>query len=151
MSKKLIYILLSVVFFNFTISIEAKETPQLSLEIESIVKGREKCIASDPGLASGYTTPGLTKCEWDAYKKFDEMLNEVYQKLKSKLTREEKQQLVNSQKRWIQYRNTEFQLIEAIYSKLGTIGKLNKIYRQSEIVRHRLEELQVYLKEIEVA
>ncbi|MEB3174020.1 MAG: hypothetical protein VKN60_02355, partial [Cyanobacteriota bacterium] len=59
---------------------------------------------------------------------------------------EQKKVLVQSQLNWIKFRDSEFQLINSIYSQLqGTMYIPMSVYRKVNIVKNRSEELHQYL------
>ena len=84
--------------------------------------------------------------EYKEYRKVDKELNVVYNKLKNKLDTIDSIALVQSQKAWIQYRNTDCSFMSqgghggAIANKMILACKIN-------MIRERTKQLKGILKE----
>jgi len=91
------------------------------------------CMDKDP------STHGVLQCIDNAYEKWDDELNNFYQKLMDLLDDNAKDKLMEAERKWIEYRDLEFKNIESIYSKKeGTmylpmlaIDKMNVIKRRA--------------------
>jgi uncharacterized protein YecT (DUF1311 family) len=91
------------------------------------------CMDKDP------STHGVLKCIDNAYKKWDDELNNYYQKLMDLLDGDAKERLKEAERKWIEYRDLEYKNIESIYSKKeGTmylpmlaLDKMNVIKRRA--------------------
>ena len=96
-----------------------------------------------------YSTRGLIEAEYDSEVEYDKLLNKYYQSLLKKLIDSDKEILKQSQRNWIQYRDSERKLNINIskdeYSGGGTIQGLNVTCRDAEITKNRVIELFNYL------
>ncbi len=100
----------------------------------------EKCMAKDS------TTLGMTDCVNKAYQRWDDELNKVYKQLRSVLNPDQKKSLKNAQLKWIKYRDSEFALIENIYSSFqGSMFTPMRAGDRMEIVKKRTLEIKAYL------
>jgi uncharacterized protein YecT (DUF1311 family) len=114
------------VFLLFPLSIFAQNESPIDSELTA-------CMDKDP------STHGVLHCIDNAYKKWDDELNNYYQKLMDLLDDNAKDKLKEAERKWIEYRDLEFKNIEGIYSKKeGTmylpmlaIDKMNVIKRRA--------------------
>ncbi len=106
-----------------------------------IDKALEDCIAKDS------STAGMTNCTYKAQEMWDQELNKVYNGLASRLEGEGKEALKAAQLEWMKYRDTEYKLIDAIYSPLkGTMYIPMRASERMEIVKKRAMELRGHLE-----
>jgi uncharacterized protein YecT (DUF1311 family) len=98
------------------------------------------------------TNDSMKNCSLQAYDDWDAELNKVYAQLRSKLSRDTKEQLKNAQLQWLAYRDSEFQIIDAIYDAKkmggGTIWGLFAADAKVEIVKNRVLVLRGYLQQM---
>ena len=100
----------------------------------------EDCIEKDS------STAGMAQCTYKAEEMWDSELNKIYQQLSASLDEKEKEALKKAQKNWIQYRDSEFDLIGTLYSKMeGSMYIPMRAADRMEIVKARALELQNYL------
>lgn len=85
------------------------------VEVSSIDKELSACLES----SESYSTAGMTECMIQAAKKWDTELNKVYQKLLGSLSKDAKEKLRASQRKWIEYRDSEIQFSNQFYHELG--------------------------------
>ena len=106
-----------------------------------IDKALEACIEKDS------STAGMTNCTYKAQEMWDKELNRVYNVLAARLDAEGKRALKATQVEWIKYRDTEYKLIAAIYSRMeGTMYIPMRAADQMEIVKQRAQGLKEYLE-----
>ena len=79
-------------------------------DLKNIDKQLGACIDENP------TTMGSINCIDTATAQWDKILNKYYGLLKSKLSAEGKQSLLDAQREWIKMRDKEFALIDQIYN-----------------------------------
>jgi len=79
-------------------------------DLKNIDKQLGTCIDENP------TTMGSINCIDKATAQWDKVLNKYYGLLKSKLSAEGKQSLLDAQREWIKMRDKEFALIDQIYN-----------------------------------
>lgn len=114
------------VFLMFHLSVFAQNENPIDSELTA-------CMDKDP------STHGVLKCIDNAFKQWDDELNNYYQKLMDLLDDEAKTKLKEAERKWIEYRDSEFKNIESIYSKKeGTmylpmlaLDKMNVIKRRA--------------------
>src|SRR5262245_40139138 len=91
-------------------------------------------------------TASIRDVQGQVYKKWDEELNRLYQKLMSKLPKEKKALLRESQRNWLKFRDTEYDLLNrAIYAKGGTLSTVVVGSLGNEIVRTRALQLKGHI------
>lgn len=113
---------------NLVADFEARERPLVET-IEDVAGYREGLLA--------YT----------GYLEFlDKELNAVYKTVQSRLPQENQQQLKQSQISWLRYRDLEFALIEATWTKddFGTSSGMTRGQHKAAIVRARVIQLMHY-------
>jgi uncharacterized protein YecT (DUF1311 family) len=142
MTKKLsisISLILSFVLFSGVAS--AEEGPKKDHPIDRTL---ELCLQKD------FTTAGMVECIGRAYEMWDRELNRAYKALDRQLDAKGKASLKKAQLAWLKYRDTEFELIDSIYSKLqGTAYIPARASNRLNIVRARALELNQYLELIQ--
>ncbi len=112
------------------------------------IKGKASTIDEilDECMAKDSTTTGMLNCINKAYELWDAELNKVYNQLRSALKPDAKKTLKAAQLQWIKYRDSEFKLIDSIYSSLeGTMYIPMRAGDRMEIVKNRTKELESYL------
>ncbi len=113
---------------------------QEETENHPIDKAMGKCIDKDS------STAGMSDCIGQAFEAWDKELNKNYNRLMAKLKPKEKQALKAAQLEWIKYRDTEFNLIDALYeSKEGTMYISMHGEERLRIVKRRALALASYL------
>jgi len=102
----------------------------------SIDKKLGECIKNNP------TTVGMDNCSDEACRQWDAELNEYYKLLMSVLSKEQKQQLKDSQIAWLKYRDLETKFrTDALLSRQGTIYSNLAAAEAMDIVKKRALEL----------
>ncbi|MDM8552084.1 DUF1311 domain-containing protein [Desulfobacterales bacterium HSG2] len=116
------------------------KTPAQENKIHPTDKFLEECMVKDS------TTMGMMDCIKEAYKLWDTELNKVYKQLRSVLNPTQKKDLKTAQLKWIKYRDSEFKLIDSIYSSFeGTMYMPMNAGERMKIVKKRTLELRAYL------
>lgn len=104
-----------------------------------IDKAIEDCMEKD------MSTAGMVKCLNEAYDKYDNELNRLYKILMKGLDEESAKELKSAQVEWIVFRDKEFKLIDAVYSKLeGTMYIPMRVSDRIEIVKKRVLDFEAY-------
>ena len=100
----------------------------------------EKCLSKDN------STAGQRSCINSARDSWDKELNKSYILLSKKLTKTGKKELVEAQRNWIIFRDSEFKLIDKYYFevKKGTMFYVIGDNKKLEIVKTRALELKDY-------
>ncbi len=102
-------------------------------------KSLEDCMEKD------MSTAGMVKCLYEAYDKYDNELNRLYKILMKGLDEESAKELKSAQLEWIVFRDKEFKLIDAVYSKLeGTMYIPMRVSDRIEIVKKRVLDFEAY-------
>lgn len=128
---------IALAFLLLATYLSAQESSGSSNMVKTIERDLSNCY-----IDRDYTTAGMTECEFKAYEEYDKVLNAVYQKLMVILNEPAKEKLIKSQRRWIKFRDAEFEMIKQIYSTLqGTMWIPMHVAERVAIVRHRVEEL----------
>jgi uncharacterized protein YecT (DUF1311 family) len=113
-------------------------------EKHPIDKALESCLDKNS------STAGMVECMDRAYKQWDGELNRVYAELMKRLDAAEKAKLKEAQLQWLKFRDSEFKVIDGIYSKMdGTMYIPMHVDSRALIVRNRALELKSYLSLLE--
>jgi uncharacterized protein YecT (DUF1311 family) len=130
--QELVVILFLIIYLPVHAQAQEKEYP--------IDKALKAC------LDKNYSTMGTVQCLDQAYISWDKELNQIYKLLGKQLKPAYKNIMKQAQLDWLKYRNSEFQLINMVYSQLqGTMYIPVAVDRKIEIVKMRTLELSNYL------
>ncbi len=129
-------IILAVLFLGAAALAYAEKTPEHPID-----KAEEACIDKDG------STAGMTDCAEKAYVSWDRELNRNYNALSKKLSPRDREVLKAAQKKWLEYRDQEFKLIDTIYSQLqGTMYIPLRVEERIAIVKQRALKLGNHLE-----
>lgn len=96
-----------------------------------------------------YSTAGMRAAAHEAADRYDSLLNKYYKKLAAVLTPEDRKVLVQAQKAWITYRDSELKLVGVVgkdeYSGGGTMQQLIDSSYYLEIIKRRTIEIYDHL------
>jgi uncharacterized protein YecT (DUF1311 family) len=109
-----------------------------TFRIESLVK---------KWIALNYADYSMKMAAYEGAKQYDILLNKYYRKLMAMLTANDKQKLIQAQKAWILYRDSELKLSQAVNSEGysgGTIEGLIDASDYSELIKTRTVSLFQY-------
>ena len=99
-----------------------------------------------------YSTAGMDRAVSDLTNEYDVLLNKYYKKLLALMNGTDKNVLVNAQRAWIKYRDTEGEFISTVskdeYSGGGTIQTLVVTGNYSELVIKRTCEIFNYYNKV---
>jgi uncharacterized protein YecT (DUF1311 family) len=110
-------------------------------DIHPIEKRFADCLEKE----EGQTTVGMMECAGKARDEWDKELNKYYKLLMGVLNVSEKAKLQQAQRKWIEYRDTEYAFSGEIYYNLeGTMWRITAVERQVELVKKRALTLQSY-------
>ena len=123
----------SIILFLFLINI-------FSLAQNTIDQDLEKC------LSQRNSTAGQVSCVSSARDSWDKELNKSYSSLSQKLTKSGKKELMEAQRSWISFRDSEFKLIDKYYFdiKKGTLFYLIAENKKLEVVKERALQIKEY-------
>ena len=103
MDSKQIILIIALIFSNTFLFAQKKED---KIEVEL-----SKCLKS----SEGSTTVGMCNCTYEALDKWDKKLNVVYKKLLATVDTSTKQKLIDTQRQWLKFKESEINLIDATY------------------------------------
>jgi len=100
----------------------------------------EKCLNQDN------STAGQRNCIISAQQSWDKELNKYYTSLNQKLNNTAKKELLEAQRNWISFRDSEFKLINKYYYdvKKGTIFQVISENKKLQIIKERALQLNEY-------
>jgi len=100
----------------------------------------EKCLNQDN------STAGQRNCIISAQQSWDKELNKYYTSLNQKLNNTAKKELLEAQRNWISFRDSEFKLINKYYYdvKKGTIFQVISENKKLQIIKERALQLKEY-------
>jgi len=114
---------------------QSEEEHQIDIELRG-------CLNSD----ENYTTKAMTSCVLTATKQWDDELNKKYQELLPLLTKDQKKMMKNSQRQWINYRDSEMQFSNKLYTDMqGTMWIPISAETKLELTKQRTLELSGYI------
>ncbi len=88
------------------------------------------------------STAGMTRCADEAYASWDKELNANFSALMQELSGKDKETLRAAQRKWIDFRDGEFRLIDAVYGRLqGTMYLPMRVDARVRVVRERAVKL----------
>lgn len=98
--------------------------------------------ADDPKL----TNPGIAAAYYNYELFLDKELNAAYQLLRSKLPKAQKEELKNSQRQWIKFRDAEFEFINHNWTRahFGSSFILSRGGYRTSIIKNRVIRLLHY-------
>ena len=101
----------------------------------------DNCLNAD----SNYANINLVKCEIKALEEWDAELNKTYKEFKDALDPSLQENLRDAQRKWVTYKESETQFMDAMYEKMeGTMWQIVIVDRQKEVIRQRAIELKNY-------
>lgn len=117
----------------------------LSFAQNKIDADLERCLNKDN------STAGQRSCINSARDSWDKELNKSYLSLSQKLSKNEKKELVEAQRSWILFRDSEFKLIEKYYFdvKKGTMFYVIAENKKLEIVKERALQIKEYDEQLD--
>ena len=128
-------ILMLAMIFSLAALGYGQEKPQHRID-----KALDACIDKDS------STAGMVECIGKAYTQWDAELNKVYNELMKQLDATGKASLKSAQLQWLKFRDSEFKLIDAVYSNLqGTMYIPMHADSRMQIIKNRAQELQSHL------
>lgn len=128
------------IFMIFSITIFGGVHEEYERKLKQIENQTQQRMTKD------YSTAGMRNATAEEYEEMDKLLNKYYQKLMSRLDKEQKEALKKSQIEWIKFRDAELNFSNSLYSKMdGTIWTLSTPANAVELVKNRTEELVNYL------
>ncbi|XOJ02532.1 lysozyme inhibitor LprI family protein [Paenibacillus polymyxa] len=92
------------------------------------------------------TTMGWGALESKYTEIWDKELNQIYKKLRSKLDREPREALIESQKEWLQYHLKETKFVEKTFINNGYLGSKGSV-SLATVIRERIRERTMQLFE----
>ena len=98
------------------------------------------------------STGEMVQAEARGIELWDAELNRVYRLLQTKLPEPDRKKLINSQRAWLTFRDTNSELIRSVYERAeGTMYRPIAVNAELQIVKERAENLRSYLATIEEA
>ena len=128
------------IFVSFLLTINI-----LSFAQNKIDADLEKCLSKDN------STAGQRSCISSAQKLWDKELNKSYLSLSQKLSKNGKSELLEAQRSWMKFRDSEFKLIDKYYFDVrkGTLFYVIAENRKLEIVKERALQIKEYVEQFE--
>ncbi len=122
-------------------ALDNPESADFISEFKTRAKPYEQAIDS-PGL----TNPALISANYNYQLFLDKELNKAYKRVMSNLAKKQKQELKNSQKIWIKFRDAEFEFIQNNWTRdnFGSSIYGSRGDYRSEIIKNRVLQLLYY-------
>ncbi len=96
------------------------------------------------------STAGMISCAQLGLEAWDETLNDYYQRLEDKLSREEFTKLRDAQRAWLKFRDAELNFMGDFYTNLdGSMYRMIAANHALELTRDRAIELWGYIQLVE--
>lgn len=131
-------------FMLFVIPLSWAEEPAVEGEEEEhpIVAWTEACLNKEEA--------DMQICFSEAQKKWETELNEAYQELLNQLSEKEQELFKKAQAAWLQYREAEFALIDAVYGESEdtshTTPPLMPLLSKITVTKSRVAQFESYLE-----
>lgn len=123
-------------FIVFTAAIFATCLLPVAAEQAKATTGSDACFER------ANTTADMVVCADQEYQRLDQELNRVYAALLAEMTPAQAQSLRDAQRRWLSFRDAEFNAINGVYdAQDGTIYRVLRLGQRNQVVRHRVEQL----------
>lgn len=102
--------------------------------------------SDDPCFEKAQTQAQLNECAFNAWKRVDTELNDLYQQMGDRLRGDQKarQLLVDAQRKWLNFRDAEC-TFQTLRSAGGSIEPMRERSCQADLTRARLIDFQSYL------
>lgn len=98
-------------------------------------------------IGADQTTVGMVDATYAGAKRYDSLLNKYYKKLSAKLTPPNKAALLQAQKSWLAFRDSEMKLNQALGADGGTAAGLNAAGLYLTLIKTRVSQLFDYYEE----
>lgn len=99
---------------------------------------------------SGGVTVEMRNCNYAAYTKLDKRLNEVYKVLLAKLPKDQQELLRESQRKWLQFREADRKIEDALNPEAGgTLGLIVMDSYNYSFLLQRVQVLESHLESLE--
>ena len=157
MRSSVLMTIVLILGFSFSVAAQTDQSEALdkafqacTAEIEAGAKLDEKCVekAVAACAAENPSTHGETACATRAFELLDKKLEKVFEALLAKSDSNERKALKAAQKKWIDFRNAEFKLIDELYTfEKGSMNVPFNAYARMRVVKTRVFELQHYMDE----
>ena len=133
---------LALLFVQLSCAVDNPEASNHVADFEERIKVYEYYISN-----TAASTLDFSKGYGELYDALDKELNIAYSSLMSKLNEEEKQLLKSSQRRWIKYRDAEYEFIATSITrdKFGSSAVISKGEYRTALLKARVTELLWYL------
>jgi uncharacterized protein YecT (DUF1311 family) len=102
-------------------------------------------VAQQPNCKNPQTQPEMNVCSRLDYQQADKKLQQVYDRLRSKLPNTSQQQLVSAQKAWIAFRDSNCDFQKSFFEG-GSIAPTMLNGCLSDVTQQRTSELEMYLQ-----
>lgn len=119
--------------------------PLLNIAILPSLSQPEQLLAQKVNCNSPQTTVDMTICADREYQTADRKLNQIYQQLQAKLSRNQKQRMTNAQLAWIKFRDANCDYERGQFEG-GTIANPTGISCLADMTKKRTKELENYLQ-----
>jgi uncharacterized protein YecT (DUF1311 family) len=123
--RRLFPLLAGLAFAHAAIAQEA--APAHAIDVEY-----QRCIDAADG-----SDPLMGDCANAAHEAWDVQMNATYNKLLAALSPDQRKLLRDAQRRWLAYRDAEFELIWELHRDSGTLGRLMVHTECMDVVRQR--------------
>ena len=123
------------IFVSFLLTINILPFAQNKIDADL-----EKCLSKDN------STAGQRSCINSARNSWDKELNKSYLSLSQKLSKNGKKELVEAQRSWILFRDSEFKLIDKYYFdvKKGTMFYVIAENKKLDVLKERALQIEEY-------
>lgn len=124
-------------------AIDNPDAPDLAAEFQNRAEAFERTIREQ---ADHPADIGLSYRQYSDF--LEQQLNAVYGMLSRQLDAANKQDLIRSQRRWVQFRDAEYAFIDKNWTskQFGTSSMISRLAYRSSITKHRVMELLDYAR-----
>ena len=124
---------------KFRKKLEAEKLNEVQIEFEIDTFRVERFM--DKWMDINYSDAGMSDGTYAGAKLYDSLLNKYYKRLLAVLKPDDKKVLIQAQKAWLLFRDTEYKLVETIskseYSGGGTMQQLTESAEYLNLIKDR--------------
>lgn len=145
MTKRISVCLLTIISFFSIHGCWALDNPDAP-DYLAAIEGKEKPFLEQIENVEGYRETLIAYNEYHVF--LESEINSLNQQLNQKLPNSKKVLLINSQKQWIEFKESEFELIDEVWDRnlSGSSSAMVRGKYKAKILRARVLELIGYMK-----
>ena len=143
------YLSLLYPIFGYKMSLKFKVTFLIIIGTIMILFANNVYSQSKIDCSKAATQPEIDACSLKEYNTADKELNDLYKKVTAKLNAQQKLVLLQSQRKWISFRD-EYSKIYGLVYEGGTVAPSAVLKSKTDITRARTQDLKFLLGQVDL-